>query len=146
MDTGWTTAPLGAEDYDAILALWQAAGLSIRPNGRDNRSQFEAQLASGTHTVLGVRDGGQLAGVIIATHDGRKGWLNRLAVHPDYQRRGIGLHLIRAGEQALKSQGMQIIAALVEDWNQASLALMARAGYKVHPDVHYLTKRDHDDV
>lgn len=146
MAAEWKTETLPAHDYDAILALWQAAGLSIRPKGRDSRPQFEAQIAGGTHTLLGVRDGERLVGVIIATHDGRKGWLNRLAVHPDYQRRGIGLHLIRAGEQALKSQGMQIIAALVEDWNEASLALMACAGYKLHPDVHYLTKREHDDV
>ena len=26
---------LGTEDYDEILALWERAGLSVRPEGRD---------------------------------------------------------------------------------------------------------------
>lgn len=146
MEVEWDTVVLSEADYDAVCALWQAAGLSFRPQGRDSREQFSAQMAKGTQTVLGVRDGELLIGVILATHDGRKGWLNRLAVHPDYRRRGLGLHLIREAERVLREQGMQIVAALVEDWNQASLALMARAGYVLHADIHYLTKREHDGV
>jgi N-acetylglutamate synthase len=146
MTDEWVTLTLTAEDHDAVLALWQQAGLSIRPAGRDSRTQFAAQLANGTQTVLGVRDGDRLIGVVVATHDGRKGWINRLAVHPDFRRRGLGLYLIAEAERVLREQGMQIIAALIEDWNESSLGLFERAGYVLHRDIHYLTKREHDDV
>ncbi len=146
MNTAWKAVTLSVDDYDAVRALWEAAGLHIRPVGRDSREQFAAQMARGCQTVLGVRDGGRLVGVVVATHDGRKGWINRLTVHPDYRRRGLARHLIAQAEAALRAQGMQIIAALVEDWNEASLALFQATGYVLHRDIFYLTKRESDDV
>ncbi len=146
MGTAWQDVTLGAEDYDAIRALWEEAGLHIRPFGRDSRAQFAAQMARGCQTVLGVRADGRLVGVVVATHDGRKGWINRLAVHPNYRRRGLARHLIAQAEAALRAQGMRIVAALVEDWNEASLTLFQAAGYVLHRDIFYLTKRESDDV
>lgn len=141
-----TVVILTADDYDAVRDLWIAAGLPIKPGGRDSREQFTAQLAGDTQTVIGLRAGEQLIGVIVATHDGRKGWINRLAIHPDFRCQGLGQRLIAAAEQVLRDQGMQVIAALIEGWNDSSLALFQKVGYSMHPDIHYLTKRDADDV
>jgi ribosomal protein S18 acetylase RimI-like enzyme len=138
---------LGASDFERIMALWQAAGLHIRPRGRDSRPEFERQMAGGTQTALGVEDDeGNLIGVVLATHDGRKGWINRLAVHPDHRRRGIGLALIEAAEVVLREQGMRIIAATIEPDNEASLALLRAAGYAEWEGIHYMSKRDSDEV
>ncbi|NDJ79172.1 MAG: GNAT family N-acetyltransferase [Chloroflexi bacterium] len=146
MRDGLTLEVLVAADYDQVRKLWAAAGLPIKPNGRDSRAQFTQQIAIGTQTILGLRDGKRLIGVVVTTHDGRKGWINRLAIHPDYQRRGLARQLITAAEETLRQQGMTIIAALIEDWNKPSLALFQEAGYIVHDDIHYLTKRDSHDV
>jgi ribosomal protein S18 acetylase RimI-like enzyme len=146
MNAVWTVVTLTADDYDAVRELWESAGLSIRPGGRDSHEQFAAQLAGGTQTVIGARSGDRLAGVVVATHDGRKGWINRLAVHPDYRRQGLGQRLIEEAEQVLHRQGMQIIAVLIEGWNEASLALFQKAGYIDYPGLHYLTKRENRDV
>jgi N-acetylglutamate synthase len=141
----WTPARLSAAEYDAVRTLWEQAGLPIKPDGRDSADQFARQM-DGTQTVLGLYDGEHLVGVIVATHDGRKGWLNRLAIHPDYRRQGLAQRLIAAAEHVLHAQGIQIIAALIEGWNTPSLALFRRAGYSVHSDIHYMTKRDSHDV
>jgi ribosomal protein S18 acetylase RimI-like enzyme len=132
------------DDYAELLALWRRAGLgSIRPSGRDSRSAVGRQLDSGVMTILGLEVGGCLAGAVIATHDSRKGWINRLAVDTDYRRRGYGLRLVEAAEAVLREQGMAIIAILIESGNEASFALFEQAGYlDAGPDVHYLTKRD----
>ncbi len=139
---------LGIEDYDRLMALWQRAGLhSLRPQGRDSREAIARQLATGVQTILGLEVDGRLVGVVVATHDSRKGWINRLAVDPDFRRRGYGLRLIRAAEEVLKSQGIEVIAALVESDNAASLALFQKAGYQeIDPGMHYLTKRDRDEA
>lgn len=133
---------LGLEDYDALLALWRRAGLhSLRPQGRDSRAALAQQLASGVQTILGLEHDGQLVGAVIATHDSRKGWINRLAVDPAYRRRGYGARLIAAAEEALRERDIHVIAALIEPGNTASLALFRKAGYAEMP-VHYLSKRD----
>lgn len=137
---------LTADDYDAVCSLWVEAGLPIKHKGRDSLTAFVTQMAQDTQTVLGLRVEDRLIGVIVATHDGRKGWINRLAIHPDFRRQGLAQKLIEAAEQTLHEQGMQVIAALIEDWNKPSLTLFQKAGYTAHPDIHYLTKRDADDV
>ena len=136
--------PLILDDYDRLLALWQRAGLrSLRLDGRDSRSALEGQLASGVETVLGLEIDGRLVGALIATHDSRKGWINRLVVDPAYRCRGYATHLVEAAEALLHAQGMHVIAALVEHDNPDSLALFRKAGYvELDGGIHYLTKRD----
>jgi len=140
--------PLGLDDYDALLALWQRARLhSLKPQGRDSRASLARQLASGVQTILGLEVNGQLVGAVTATHDSRKGWINRLVVDPDHRRRGYATRLIAVAEKVLREHGMCVIAALVESDNPASLALFQKAGYvEIDPAVHYLSKRDSDDA
>ena len=137
---------LGLEDYDELLVLWRRAGLhSLRPQGRDSRAALARQLASGVQTILGLEVAGQLIGAVIATHDSRKGWINRLTVDPDHRRQSHGTRLIAAAEDVLREHELRVIAALVESDNSASLALFVKAGYvEVDSGVHYLTKRDSD--
>lgn len=143
-----TIRPLTLEDYDALLELWQRAGLhSLRPQGRDSREAIARQLASGVQTILGLEVDGRLVGAVVATHDSRKGWINRLAVDPPFRRRGYGLRLVQAAEEALHKQGLQVIAALVESDNPASLALFQKAGYvEIDQGIHYLTKRESEEA
>jgi ribosomal protein S18 acetylase RimI-like enzyme len=136
---------LTAADYDAVIALWLRAGLtSVRPDGRDSREAFAGQLERG-QIVLGLEEAGQLIGCVVATHDTRKGWINRLVIDPDHRRQGHAQRLIRAAEDALREQGMGVLCALIEDWNEASLALFQKAGYRVGLDVIYVSKRDSTD-
>jgi ribosomal protein S18 acetylase RimI-like enzyme len=139
---------LGLDDYDDLLSLWQRAGLhSIRPHGRDSRAALAQQLASGVLTMLGLEVEGRLVAAVIVTHDSRKGWINRLAVDPDYRRQGYGMRLIEASEALLGEQGIPITAALVMSDNAASLALFQKVGYvEIDSGIHYLTKRAGDDV
>jgi len=136
---------LTIDDYDAIIRLWKEAGLeSVRPQGRDSHDAFAAQLAAGQR-VIGLEDAGQLVGAALVTHDTRKGWINRLAVHPDHRRKGYGAQLIAAAEQELREMGFQIFAVLIEADNNASQELFAREGYKAH-DIVYMSKRNSDDI
>lgn len=139
---------LTVDDYDRLLALWQRAGLhSLKPAGRDSRAEIAQQLASGVQTIVGLEVDGQLVGTVVATHDSRKGWINRLVVDPAFRRRGYGMRLIEAAEETLRAQGMKVIAALVESDNPSSLAMFQKAGYvEIDLQIHYLTKRESDKV
>ncbi|MBN1311811.1 MAG: GNAT family N-acetyltransferase [Anaerolineae bacterium] len=137
---------LTTTDYPRIVALWGAAGLHVRPNGRDSQEAFEGQMASGLQTAIGIEtESGDLVGIVLATHDGRKGWLNRLAVHPDWRRRGVAKMLIAAAEDALHQQGIDVIAALIEPGNAPSLELFLASGYEEYAGLHYVSKRSRAD-
>ena len=139
-----TLRHLTPDDHDVILALWQRAGLSRRPQGRDSREAFAKQLAGGAF-VLGLEEGGKLVACAVITDDTRKGWINRLAVDPDYRRRGLAVRLIEAAEQALRAKGIHVFAALIRRDNVPSQSLFQHEGYK-QLDIVVVTKRDDEDA
>jgi ribosomal protein S18 acetylase RimI-like enzyme len=139
-----TLRPLTLDDHDAILALWQRAGLGSRLQGRDSRKAFAEQLAGGAF-VLGLQDGGKLVACAIVTDDTRKGWINRLAVDPDYRRQGLAAQLIEEAEHALRDKGIHVFAALIHNDNVPSLSLFQHEGYKPL-DIVVVTKRDYEDA
>lgn len=141
-----TVRELRAEDYDALAALWREAGLPFRPRGRDTREAIARQLREATAAYLVAEAGDTVVGAVLGSHDGRKGWINRLAVSPAYRRRGIGARLVAEVERRLAALGIEIFACLIEDWNEDSLATFQKLGYKPFQDITYLTKRMQPDV
>lgn len=136
---------LSGAEYDAMIDLWKKAGLPFKAQGRDSREHMSKELRQNSDLVLGAYEEGELIGVIIGTDDGRKGWINRLAVLPGYRRQGVAVALISACEKALRKRGRRIICTLVED-NPESLELFKKAGYIKHNDIFYLSKREDEDV
>ena len=138
--------PLTFEAYDSTMALWERAGLSYRPKGRDSPEEMREQFTLNPDLMLGAFEGEELIGMIIGTDDGRKGWINRLAVDPENRRKGVAGELIIAIESALKKRGRKIICTLIEDWNDISLNLFSEKGYIKHDDIFYLSKREGDHI
>lgn len=142
-----TVRTLGLDDYPRWMEVWQQAGLhSVRPRGRDGREAFARQLATGTHTMIGLEVGTKLVGVVLATQDGRKGWINRLAILPEYRHLGYACRLVTEAERVLREQGITVIAALIEPENSASLALFRKCGYVEAVGMHYVSKRESTDA
>ena len=138
-------APLSLDDHDAVLELWRRARLTDHTNLRDSRASFARQLRRNKGLYLGAFDGDRLVGTVLGTHDTRKGWINRLAVDPAYQRRGVATRLLRACEKALARKGMKVFSAFVNDGNDPSMNLFRRSGYQVVPEfVHVRKKLDPD--
>jgi N-acetylglutamate synthase len=142
----FTLHDLGTDDYDEILTLWELAGLPVRPEGRDAPERFARQMADDRQRVVGLREGAKLIAVVVLTHDGRKGWINRLAVDPAYRRRGLAGCLVAEAERwFVEEQGLEIWAALIEGENRDSQALFGALDYKRH-DVVYVSKRTRPDA
>lgn len=138
--------PAAEDDYPDIVSVWRESGLSVRPQGRDRREAFVAQLARFPKSYLVAQAQGRVVGVVLGTHDGRKGWINRLAVLPAYQRRGVASALVAACEQALRASGIGITAALVEPHSAASAALFDRLGYATDVPVLYFRKLESSEI
>lgn len=132
---------LGPIDYAEILALWTRAGLPVRPAGRDAPDAFARQIAGGQQRAVGLRANGLLVGVVVLTHDGRKGWINRLAVDSGHRRHGVARRLIAEAERWFTQDlGLEVWAALIEGENDESLALFDALGFRRH-DIVYVSRR-----
>jgi ribosomal protein S18 acetylase RimI-like enzyme len=134
------------EDYDRVMELWNEGGLPLKPAGRDSRGNIAAQLELPNVRFLVAETESRIVGTVLATHDGRKGWINRLAVEAASRRKGIGARLVREAERWLGSRGMEILACLIEDDNAGSMAVFEKLGYRKHPEIIYFAKRKHPEV
>lgn len=141
--SGILVRPYRDDDYDLVMELWAAGGLPLKPQGRDSRENIGRQIALPMVLFLVAEegDGGRVVGTVLATHDGRKGWINRVAVEAGSRRKGLGARLVREAERWLEAQGMDILACLIEDDNVVSMTVFEKLGYKKHPEIIYFAKR-----
>ena len=129
------------KDYDEVITLWKQGDIPCRPQGRDSRKNIEWQLKQPTSLYFIAEMNHTIIGVILGTHDGRKGWINRLVVAPSQRHRGVAKLLVREVESRLAADGIDIVACLVEDWNETSQRVFKRLGYTKHDDILYFSKR-----
>jgi ribosomal protein S18 acetylase RimI-like enzyme len=141
-----TIRNLTIDDYEMITDVWKRAGLPIKPKGRDSRESIEAQMKDTPEFFIGAEENGELVGVIIASCERQKGWLNRIAIVPEKRGRGIAILLAQKAEEVLRKKGVKIIALLIERDNTVSINLAKKLGFVPAPHILYLTKRDSEEV
>ena len=133
-------------DYALLTDLWKKAGLPYKPNGRDSLESIAREMQVGTGVFfIGLLEEMPVATVLV-THDGRKGWINRLAVLPEFQKQGIGRQLVSVSEAWLTRQGIGIFACMIEDYNTNSFMAFQKMGYLPFDGIHYLTKRLNPEI
>jgi GNAT superfamily N-acetyltransferase len=67
---------------------------------------------------------------LIATFDGRRGKMYRLAVHPRFQRHGIAGRLAQEAHRWLEGLGCRRITALVESEYDGATSFWESCGYE----------------
>ena len=126
-----------AADYDAIYALWLSCkGMGLN-NVDDSREGIGRFLQRNPTTCFAAEEEGELVGVIMAGHDGRRGYIYHTAVHPDCRRRGIGEALVNAALDALRACGVTKVALVAFERNEAGNAFWARMGFSARNDLVY---------
>jgi len=134
------------KDVETILTIWKKADLTYKPKGRDTKENLISQLGLPQICVFIASFMDKDVATIMVTHDGRKGWLNRLAVMKKFRNKGIAQQLIAHSEKWLASKGLEIFATLIDDPNDPSMNLFSKAGYTKHNDIIYFTKKLHPEV
>ncbi|MFI5227901.1 MAG: GNAT family N-acetyltransferase [Gemmatimonadales bacterium] len=121
-------------DYDAAIALWRAAdGVTLR--GADSRDAIDAYLARNAGLSFVAVTGGRLVGAVLCGTDGRRGYLNHLAVAADCRRAGIGRQLAERCAAALASRGIRKCHLMVVSTNDAARSFWMRVGWLERGDV-----------
>ncbi|MFW6196073.1 MAG: GNAT family N-acetyltransferase [Thermoplasmatota archaeon] len=133
------------KEYEDILDLWDECDLPYKPEGRDTKYNIDKEIKDQPEYWIGAYDDENLVGIIVGTDDGRKGWINRLAVDEKYRGKGIGTKLVKLLEQEFEDNGFKIWAALIEPDNPEAMEFFEEKGFE-DLDIKYYSKRESDKV
>lgn len=121
-------------DTDAVVALWEAAGLT-RP-WNDPRKDIERKLAVQPELFIVAEDEhGRIVGCVMAGYDGHRGWMNYLATRPDARGEGIGRALVEHTERSLSDLGCPKVNLQVRTSNAGVVEFYRHLGYEVDDTV-----------
>ena len=117
------------DDQEQVIELWQACDL-LRP-WNDPAKDIKRKLKKDPELFFV----GTLNKVIIATvmagYEGHRGWINYLAVQPEFQRCGFGRKLMMHAESVLKDIGCPKINLQIRESNNQAIEFYRVLGYQV---------------
>jgi ribosomal protein S18 acetylase RimI-like enzyme len=133
--------PFNPSDYDEVMALWQSTeGLTLRD--ADGRTALLEYLGRNHHLSYVARDRGVLVGAVLAGTDGRRGYLQHLAVSGPYRGQGLGRALAHRALQALHEIGIEKCHLMVRCDNPAAKAFWEHLGWKLRDDIEVMSHVD----
>ncbi|MBR0136923.1 MAG: GNAT family N-acetyltransferase [Erysipelotrichaceae bacterium] len=131
------------EDYDGVYDLWvNTPGMGMNTTD-DSREGIEKYLKRNPNTVFIALDEKKIIGVIMAGHDGRRGYIYHTMVHPDYRGQGIGRKLVDAVMDALDKEGINKVALVAYEDNELGNAFWEHIGFTLRTDLSYRNKNIH---
>lgn len=138
----FSTKLVTIEDYDELFALWNSTEQSRRAlNPVDDSPEGIARyLKRNPKTCFAAVSDGKIIGVILAGHDGRRGIIHHMCVHPDFRRMGIASHLVSLAEEALQKESIQKVFGLVFVDNDGANAFWEDQGYSLRTNLNYRNK------
>jgi ribosomal protein S18 acetylase RimI-like enzyme len=133
--------PFQPQDYEHVMALWQATeGITLRQ--ADSREAVLAYVARNPGLSFVARDGDVLAGAVLAGTDGRRGYLQHLAVASPYRGRGVGRMLAERVIEALGVAGIAKCHLMVREDNERAKEFWQHLGWTVRDDISVMSHAD----
>jgi ribosomal protein S18 acetylase RimI-like enzyme len=103
--------PFQPTDLDDVIGLWQSCNL-VRPWNSPSKD-IARKLAVKPEWFLVATLGGEIVGSIMVGYEGHRGWINYLAVVPQFRRGRIGTRLMERAEAILRAVGCPKINLMV---------------------------------
>ena len=95
--------PYRTDDEESLVSLWQVCELTVPWNNPHKDIARKLQVQPELFLV-GILDS-RLIATVMGGYDGHRGWINYLAVHPDFQGNGYGQEIMNSVETALREMG-----------------------------------------
>jgi ribosomal protein S18 acetylase RimI-like enzyme len=114
-------------DIAAVIALWQACGLT-RP-WNDPAADIALARRGPNSTILIGRTDNDIVATVMVGHDGHRGWVYYVATDPDRRAKGFGRAIMDAAEDWLREAGIAKLQLLVRRENARAGAFYQSIGY-----------------
>ena len=130
--------PFDTSDEASVVQLWSACGLTVPWN--DPHHDIQRKLKIQPEMFLVACSEGRIIATVMAGYDGHRGWINYLAVHPQYRHSGIGRRMMDEAEILLRAAGCPKVNLQVRSKNAAVIEFYKQIGFRAD-DVVSLGKR-----
>ncbi len=118
-------------DHDAVL--WVDGAAFSPPWRLDATGLREALLATPSVRFRVATVEGRVVAYAVAGRAGRRGYLQRVAVHPDHATRGLGRTLVTDALAWMAHRGARRAVVNTQEGNAAALALYEALGFRPEP-------------
>ena len=125
--------------YDEVFALWQqceGVGLS----DADSYDSIQTYLNRNPGMSFIAKTDSRIVGAILSGHDGRRGYIHHLTIHPHYRRKNIGYTLVDHCLATLADQGIKKCHLFIFNDNENGIAFWKAAGWTPRSDIHLISK------
>jgi hypothetical protein len=122
-----------------MMALWDACGSN--PGMNDTEAILAQRAADPRGFILVVEQDGRMVGTVMGVVDRGWGWVQRLAVHPERRRQGLGRRLTQEAERRLAALGAYRVVLLARRDSPAAIGLYRGRGYEVWEPVVVMSRR-----
>lgn len=135
---------MSTEDYDGVYDLWMnIPGMGINSTD-DSREGIEKYIKRNPTTSFVAINNGKIVGAILAGHDGRRGFIQHMAVLHEFRKQGIASELLEKSMNALEKEGIHKVALLAFKKNELGNSFWDNQEFIIREDVYYRNKSIHD--
>ncbi|MBT4014728.1 MAG: GNAT family acetyltransferase [Deltaproteobacteria bacterium] len=119
--------PYRTDDEESLVSLWQVCELTVPWNNPHKDIARKLQVQPELFLV-GILDS-RLIATVMGGYDGHRGWINYLAVHPDFQGNGYGQGIMNSVETALREMGCPKINLQIRTGNDKIGSFYQKLGF-----------------
>lgn len=130
-----TIQPLTLDRYDEVLALLRSIPGVGSSREADTPDAVARYLARNPGLSFFAELDGRVVGCAMSGHDGRRGYLQHVAVDPACRGRGIARLLVQRCLEALAKEGIEKVHLDVYATNADAQAYWAKSGWKRRDDI-----------
>lgn len=135
---------MNISDYEKVYDLWlHTTGMGLNKTD-DSREGIEKYLLRNPNTCFVAEEDGEIIGVIMSGHDGRRGFIHHTAVKAEYRGQGIGKKLVDSALKALEGEGIHKVALVAFETNVSGNAFWEHIGFTGREDLVYRNKNIHE--
>ena len=129
--------PMKIEDYAAVYKLWQGIeGFGIRAID-DSEEGIARFLKRNPTTSVVAEEDNAIIGAILCGHDGRRGCMYHVCVHPQYRRQGIGKEMVVFAMKRLQEEEISKVSLIAFTSNDIGNAFWNTIGWTKREDLNY---------
>ncbi len=134
--------PFRASDEAAVIALWDACGLT-RP-WNDPIKDIRRKLSVRPEWFLVGSQNGEVVATMMVGYDGHRGWIYYLGVKPSCRKQGIARRMLDHAEKLLRAEGCPKINLQVRASNLEAMTFYEAIGFSRDDVLSFGKRLEHD--